>query len=618
MYQLIEDAKKKIQTAGIKGTIGGIAFDGSNVDSNSVKLTNQCCDTSTFSYGGVYIGQLDIKFIASTMNIDRNDWVGLEIAPIITIDEYEIPVGVYIVNTASHSGNVVTVKAYDRMSKFDKLAAVSENMNGQPYDWMSLACMECGVPMGMTREEVALLPNGTANFVLGILGDIQNWRDVLYWLSVSMGCFATMDRNGALVLRSYASDVVQDSIPANIRFNSSSYGDEIVMFTGINVVNQADQVVEYYANEPDNQYSMNIGTDPFMQGSKSQREVYMNNLLEVLPNIEFVPCAITIPFGFHYDLGDVLSFPGGYGSETNKFCIMFYSLTLNGANQIKSIPTPQKAMSKEEKDIQGLISNSNANEYQDYEQKNTKVIEIGDGEEKRIASVRLASNNNTKALINLEIDLEAQATTISDAIDVEVVEDYETGDLSGSASGDDIFRLVSQSETKGIFRYMVNGVETALKPIEQYTDGNHITHLMYVLPLEQGIAAQFDVYLKAEGGDLEIPVGGAWFYGSGRGLVGDGRWDGLINLEEPADSWNMIEIAFSNASDTVSVMLDEPISIQITDNAAEWAMVEINYVGAGDSVMINMYSVKFSLITEAEEPFITEDGDVMVTEYDIE
>ena len=258
MYQLIEDAKKKIQTAGIKGTIGGIAFDGSNVDSNSVKLTNQCCDTSTFSYGGVYIGQLDIKFIASTMNIDRNDWVGLEIAPIITIDEYEIPVGVYIVNTASHSGNVVTVKAYDRMSKFDKLAAVSENMNGQPYDWMSLACMECGVPMGMTREEVALLPNGTANFILGILGDIQNWRDVLYWLSVSIGCFATMDRNGALVLRSYASDVVQDSIPANIRFNSSSYGDEIVMFTGINVVNQADQVVEYYANEPDNQYSMNM------------------------------------------------------------------------------------------------------------------------------------------------------------------------------------------------------------------------------------------------------------------------------------------------------------------------------------------------------------------------
>lgn len=614
MYQLIEDAKKKIQTAGIKGTIGGIAFDGSNVDKNSVKLTNQCCDTSTFSYGGVYIGQLDIKFISSTMNIDRNDWVGLEIAPIITIDEYEIPVGVYIVNTASHSGNVVTVKAYDRMSKFDKLAAVSENMNGQPYDWMSLACMECGVPMGMTREEVALLPNGTANFILGILGDIQNWRDVLYWLSVSMGCFATMDRNGALVLRSYASDVVQDFIPANIRFNSSSYGDEIVMFTGINVINQADQVVEYYANEPDNQYSMNIGTDPFMQGSKSQREVYMNNLLEVLPNIEFVPCAVTIPFGFHYDLGDILSFPGGYGSETNKFCIMFYSLTLNGANQIKSIPTPTKAMSKEEKDIQGLLNKTNTNEFQDYEQKNTKVIEIGDGEEKRIASVRLASNNATKAMIHLEVDLETMANTIADVVDVTITEDQ--GDYSGEASGDDIFRLVSSSETQGVFRYLINGVEAPLKPTEQWTDGKHITHLMYILPLEQGIASQFDVYLKAQGGDIEIPMGGAWFYGSGRGLVGDGRWDGLIEVEEAAAEWSMVEIGFSNAGDNVSIAMDAPVSIAITDIASEWAMVEITFSGAGDRVEIEMHNEKFYLISEAGDQFVTEGGDVFVTEYD--
>lgn len=617
MYTYLADAKKNMQKAEVSGTIGNLTFTGENIDRNSFKLINQCCNESEFKFGGVFIGELDVKFINSTLNIGRNDWIGLEIAPVVTIGEEEIPLGVYIINSAAHSQNVVTVKAYDRMSKFDKAAAVSENMNGTTYDWLNLACMECGVPLGITREEVEQLPNGNQNFVLGILGDIQTWRDVLYWVTVSCGCFATMDRFGQLTIRQHGTDPV-DTIPAQIRFNASSYGDEIVKYTGMNVVVQSDQTVEYYANEPDTEYSMNLGTNPFFQGTKAQRQVYMNNLLTVLPNIEFVPCAVSIPFGFHYDLGDVLHFPGGYGNATNKFCIMSYNFTLNGANQIKGIPTPTKSMSKEEKDIQGLLNKTNTNEFQDYEQKNTKVIEIGDGEEKRIASVRLASNNNTKALINLEIDLEAQATTISDTLNVEVVEDYETGDLSGSASGDDIFRLVSQSETKGIFRYMVNGVETALKPIEQYTDGNHITHLMYVLPLEQGIAAQFDVYLKAEGGDLEIPIGGAWFYGSGRGLVGDGRWDGLINLEEPADSWNMIEIGFSNASDTVSVMLDEPISIQITDNAAEWGMVEINYANAGDSVMINMYSMKFSLITEAEEPFITEDGDVMVTEYDIE
>lgn len=611
MYQIIADAKKNIQTAEINGTIGGVAFDGHNIDRNSVKITNQCCDTSTFNYGGVYIGQLDIKFIKNTMGILRNDWVGLEIVPIITIGEIEVPIGVYVVNSASYSGNMVTVKAYDRMSNFDKAAAVSENMNGTPFDWLNLACMECGVQLGMTRPEIELLPNGNLNLVLGILGDIQTWRDILYWLAVTMGCFVTMDREGHLVIRKYGTEPV-DSLPATIRFSSSSYGDEIVRYTGINVVIQAEQIVEYYNNEPDTEYSLNIGTNPFMQGTKAQRQVYMDNLLTVLPDIDYVPCAVSIPFGFHYDLGDVLSCPGGYGSATNKFCVMYYSFSLNGACQFKSIPTPTKAMSKEEKDIQGLISNSNANEYQDYEQKNTKVIEIGDGEEKRIASVRLASNNATKAMIHLEVDLETMASTIADVVDVTVTEDQ--GDYSGEASGDDIFRLVSSSETQGVFRYLINGVEAPLKPTEQWTDGKHITHLMYILPLEQGVASQFDVYLKAQGGDIEIPMGGAWFYGSGRGLVGDGRWDGLIEIEEAASEWNMVEISFSNAGDNVSIAMDAPVSIAITDPASEWAMVEINYANAGESVDINMYVVKFSIIAENSDRIISEDGMYLVTE----
>lgn len=615
MYKYLADAKKNMQKAEVSGTIGNLTFTGENIDRNSFKLINQCCNEAEFKFGGVFIGELDVKFINSTLNIERNDWIGLEIAPVVTIEDESIPLGVYIVNSAAHSQNIVTVKAYDRMSKFDKAAAVSENLNGTTYDWLNLACMECGVPLGITREEVEQLPNGNQNFVLGILGDIQTWRDVLYWVTVSCGCFATMDRFGQLTIRQHGTDPV-DTIPAKIRFDASSYGDEIVKYTGMNVVVQSDQTVEYYANEPDTEYSMNLGTNPFFQGTKAQRQVYMNNLLTVLPNIEFVPCAVSIPFGFHYDLGDVLHFPGGYGNATNKFCIMSYNFTLNGANQIKGIPTPTKSMSKEEKDIQGLLNKTNTNEFQDYEQKNTQAIVIGDNEEVRIASVRLASNNSTKALIHLEIDLTATANEITDDVDVTVTEDQ--GDYSGSASGDDIFRLVSNNETKGIIRYLINAQEATLKPKEQWTDGNHVLHLMYVLPLEQGIAAQFDVYMKAKDGTIEIPMGGVWFYGAGRGLVGDGKWDGVIEVEEPAAEWNMVEIGFTNSGDAVSVGMDEPIAVTITDNAAEWAMVEITYANAGElPVEIYMYSVKYDLITEAEEPFITEDGDRMITEYDI-
>ena len=199
-------------------------------------------------------------------------------------------------------------------------------------------------------------------------------------------------------------------------------------------------------------------------------------------------------------------------------------------------------------------------------------------------------------------------------MDVTVTEDQ--GDYSGSASGDDIFRLVSNNETKGIIRYLINAQEAALKPKEQWTDGNHVLHLMYVLPLEQGIAAQFDVYMKAEDGTIEIPMGGVWFYGSGRGLVGDGKWDGVIEVEEPAAEWSMVEIGFTNSGDVVSVGMDEPIAVTITDNAAEWAMVEINYAGAGEYLTISMHVEKFGRITEDGNRRITEDGNYRCTEND--
>ena len=82
---------------------------------------------------------------------------------------------------------------------------------------------------------------------------------------------------------------------------------------------------------------------------------------------------------------------------------MYISWTFNGECNLKSIPVPKSSMSKTDKNIQGLLNTTEKDSYQDYEQKNTQAIVIGDNEEVRIASVRLASNNSTKALIHLEI-----------------------------------------------------------------------------------------------------------------------------------------------------------------------------------------------------------------------
>ena len=611
MYALIDEAKQGIQSYDIYGTINGLSFTGVNVIKPTVKYQNQSSDTSDWKMAYVKTASFSASF--RDVAILRNSWENAEIIPIIQVGEHHVPVGVFYADTVSHEGGIVTVKAYDAMTRFDKLAAVSENMSGQPFDWMNMACMECQVPLGMTREQVELLPNGRQLFTIKDMGDIQSWRDVLYWVGMSTACFATINRTGGLELRTFHSEY-DDVLPAYIRIKNSKYGDGSVKFTGLNVSVRESATVEYYSREVDDGYTLNMGMNPFFQGTKSARETYIPALLEALGNVDYTPCDVTIPFGAHYDLGDVLQMPGGQGDATRKFCVMYISWTFNGECNLKSIPVPKSSMSKTDKNIQGLLNTTEKDSYQDYEQKNTQAIVIGDNEEVRIASVRLASNNSTKALIHLEIDLKATANEITDDVDVTVTEDQ--GDYSGSASGDDIFRLVSNNETKGIVRYLINAQEAALKPKEQWTDGDHVLHLMYVLPLEQGIAAQFDVYMKAEDGTIEIPMGGVWFYGSGRGLVGDGKWDGVIEVEEPAAEWSMVEIGFTNSGDVVSVGMDEPIAVTITDNAVEWAMVEINYAGAGEYLTISMHVEKFGRITEDGNRRITEDGNYRCTEYD--
>lgn len=605
MYANIADAKKNIQTATISGTIGAESFDGSNILRGSFNVTNQSCDTSTFNYGGVYIGELSATFMG--LSIPRNSWVGLEITPTVTIGEDDIPLGVYIVNSVEHSGNRDSVKAYDRMSLFDKDASVTQGSYGTPYSFLALACQECGVPLGMTQAEVELLPNGNMPLVIGMIGDIQTWRDVLYWVSVTVGGFCTMNRSGELELRTYHTDA-DDSIPATVRFNGSQYGDEVVKYTGLSVGVADAEFPEYYFNEPDVEYTLDLGVNPFFQTTKASRAVFMNNLLTVLGNIEYVPCGVEIPFGFHYDLGDILNFPNGNGSATNKFCVMYYSWNLNGHCQIKSIPTPSKAMSKTDKDLQTAMSTTRKDEVAFYETKNTGVIHIGSGETEKLVSVRMISNQDTKACIQIEVDL--KSTAITPTAEYQVDED-------GIIRLEDIWQGISDTATQGIVTYLVNSAAAEIHPTETWIDGDHVMHLMYVLGLNSGITTSFDVYMKAQGGDIDIDRGGVWLYATGVGLAGDGKWDGAITCEEEASDWTIPEIGVHGSGDAVNIGFLTPVGISLSDVSSEFDLVEIGFISHGDNCSVELRTFSFPRGTHNGDIRATHNGDIRYTEGDL-
>ena len=521
MYALSTEAKKDLQSYTISGTIGNETFDNENILKGSMSFSNRCSDSSNFGLGGVYIAQMSCSFMG--IDIPENEWKGKEISLSVRINDAQtIPLHKYYVDEASKTKGIMAVKCYDGMTKFDRSVSVDIGAYGTVYEWLTLACTECGITLGMTQAQVEALPNGNSTFYLEEMGDIETWRDILFWLSVKVVGFATMDRTGGLILVTYHSEV-DDTLDANIRYNTSSYGDEIVAFSGISFYVTSEEKNYYYHNDPDNGYTLNLGNDPFMQVTKAQREVYIDNMLAAIGNIQYCPCNVTIPFGAHYDLGDVLQFPNGQGSSTKKFCIMGYDWTYYGGYRIHSIAGVKNSMSKTDKNLQGLLSSVGRNEFTSYEQRNVGRITIANNDRERLLLARIASNTSTKAQIHIEVNLESEA-----------IEDY----------------------TQGIVTYLIDSTDTEFYPTETWIDGKHVLHLMYILPLQANDIQQFEVYMQSIGGTIEIPRGGVWFYASGAGLVGDGKWDGNIELLDYTEEWTFSNYTFEDAEENVSVLLD--------------------------------------------------------------
>ena len=72
--------------------------------------------------------------------------------------------------------------------------------------------------------------------------------------------------------------------------------------------------------------------------------------------------------------------------------------------------------------------------------------------------------------------------------------------------------------------------------------------------------------MRSIGGTIDIQRGGIWFYASGAGLVGDGKWDGTILVTDVALDWDIIEIGFDGASDFVS--FEEEQETRITSDGS--------------------------------------------------
>ena len=385
-----EAMKKPVQRHSIKGTVNGVPFTEENILAGSFSITSQCSDASNVQIGQVYTSELKITLVKG-LTLSRYTLMNSEIIPHfglrLSSGRYEyIPLGVFTVSKASWGAGSVDITAYDNMSKLDR-SFTSTGLSGTPYEILSLACASCGLELAMAPRDFSAFANGTKQLRLYDSNDIDNWRDCVSWVAQTCGCNVFADRRGRIVLRAYGQAAV-DTIDTEHRFNGSRFDDYETRYTGMSVVDVAEQKTVYFNEEEDDGLTYNLGSNPFLQPMENYEvEGMCTEILKALGQIRYVPFTVDMIGNPAYDLMDVLRFQDGYADSSRISCITKITFHYHGKYSIAGVgtnPALASAKSKSDKDISGLarqvtsITSSINRLIYDY---NTEPIMVGQTEQ---------------------------------------------------------------------------------------------------------------------------------------------------------------------------------------------------------------------------------------------
>lgn len=541
MYQVSQDYIDIMQagnsiTRRITDYLDSIPFTGDDILEGSLSYSGKIVHNTEVKLGGVFIQTLKFSFLKSfTQNINRGSWKGRKITISIGLlvdpdnDSYEdVPLGEFTIDDAMHSAVGVDITSYCNMSKFDKKSGMAGTLVGSLYDIASLACQNCGVIMAQTENEFAALPNGTGVFSLYEPNDCENWRDVISWIANTICGYATINRSGQLIFKTWTDTPIMN-IGQDIRFDDGLYSDFSTFYTGISVVNMKTQMTEYMGMPTDNGLTMNLGSNPFLQyGTDTVRTERKYAILLALQKFNYVPFSVSTFLDPAFDLGDVFTFTGGR-AYNSLCCVMSIDYSFSSGLKLAGYgndPSLATARSKVDKNLAGLLEQTDGKTIRYYTYVNAQDIE-GIDNEQEIASFHFATVETTTVTMWHEIQIDC---TLDDA----------------------------DTPMEVIVHYYLNGEEEEYTPIQTISaDGTYTLDYNYFLQgLEGGLRNDWTVSLECVGGTADIDRGNIHICLSGQGLVGEDAFIGFIEVSDTMPLFVINGIASGAFTDSASFTLN--------------------------------------------------------------
>ena len=552
------NTRKYYWTGRITTTAGTVYnFDQEDMVKGSGYITSQCCGSTEIELGTVYAAEMGISLFSEINRYTLEDAIvelfyHLQIAG----GTYEtIPVGIFEVSEANRKAKCLEIKAYDFMVRFEKAFTSLESI-GNAYDFMVLCSTACNVSLAQSRAEIEALPNGTENLSIYSDNDIETYRDVLFYVGQVLGGFFVINRAGELELRKYGNTPVL--VVERMHRFTSSFSDFITRYTAVSSTNLRTQIAEYYALDPDDGLTMNLGVNPLLQfGLEETRRQLCENILNNLSMVNYVPFDSDTIGNPALDVGDILSFTGGQADSTKYACITSNSIKIGGRQSIKCVgknPKLSQAKSKNDKNISGLLAQIEAGKIGIHTFTNASAFTVQNVDTK-IISIEFATTEANHAqffgqvIVDITADQVTKTATASGDVVIPPVSvdepeplDPDEPEVIGNTEEQTISVSLPVTWTEDghadvIFTFEFNNQMIPVHyPQENWHSGRHTILLYY--PIENVVpnyTNTFNVYMRCSGGTALVDTGFCIASISGQSMGASAAWDGRIDIEEYVD-----------------------------------------------------------------------------------
>lgn len=577
----------------IKGYVDSVDFTENDVLDGSFSYTDMCVKSSEIKLGGVFIATLNLTFLQSFVDrFPRGSWqnrvitcsVGLFLGYDANNEEIweDVPIKPYIIDDPQHSALGLDVVAYDAMHKFDKPIQMTTT-SGTIYGMASLACQECGVTLGMTAEEMAALPNGDQILGLYSENDIETWHDLISYIAVAIGGFATINRNGELVFRTWK-NTADITIGVNDRFEGGKWSDFSTNYSAVQLNDLQNGEVLYYAVTPDNGMTMDLGSNPLLQyGVKSIKEERCRNILAALQNLKYVPFSSTSLIDPALDLGDVILYDSGIANNALS-CVMRLDFSYTKGATVKGYgknPAMSGAKTSQDKAIAANARNAKEQGLTYYTYINTTAVTLTQTPQ-RLYRLAFATAEQTN------VDLWFEPKWLN------------------TLAGD------TQTIT---YEYYLDGIKFDREVQDTFgEDGYHTTpHPFWLQDVTGGETHYWEVKASVDSGTAVVSIGDMIALLKGQRLVGDVAFDGNLEMYDEYEPLIGGQDIIGLSDSVISIERDHPYpNISKADTFTAYIGGQ-EIIGLTDDFSITREKEQFYLVTEDGDNLATEDGDIFIT-----